>query len=673
MSKVISLSKSKPWTPRAYQLRAMRFLEENGAAALFLDPGLGKTSIVLSTFEKMRRQGVARKMLVIAPLRVCQLVWRQEAAKWDHTKHMTVEVLHGRHKDKVFDNSTADVHVINREGVEWLLKKCRGKLPYDTVVFDELTKFKTAQGRRFKMLRGGKVGQRTYPNALANVARRWGLTGTPTPNGYGDLFGQMLILDDGATFGRYITHFRDQYFVPDFNGFDYKLQPGADKRIQAKLETIALRMSAEEYLELPPTITHVVEVDLDAKGKKAYKAMKDTMLLALEAETITAANAAVVSMLLEQLANGAIYMPEEKGKRRRWEEVHTAKLDALEELVSELEGQPLIIAYQFKHDLERIRARLGDVPVLTGSDTEIAALEAAWNRNEIPIMLCHPDSVGHGLNLQGGNACHIAWFSPTWNFENYEQLIGRLRRSGNEASRIMNYVLAVRGSVDFLKIKALEEKDNDQTTLLKGLTGILHATELDYDVSLLTNEENEEMTIRKLTRPGANVEQPAAEERPRPAGWGQRAAPPAETEEAPPQEETRRPAGWGNRQQISTNPENRQEVEEEVAGQDTPSLFSGAVGAALNGESDEEPDRPEPVKTAELDRPEPAKRTRRTVAKEKVDTAEATFDYQNVATPASFDGPLNSVPAHRPGATISINIHGTAAEVRSALKELLNT
>lgn len=431
---------------------------------------------------------MAKRMLVIAPKRVCYLVWRQEGEKWAQFSHLKFSLLHGRKKEEALKED-ADVYLINPEGVPWLIKQFRSTREFadkfDTLCIDELTKFKNARSKRFKAL---------YPYASA-CARRWGLTGTPAPNGLEDLFGQIKMLDDGVALGRFITKFRDKYFVPGFDGYSFRPRQGAEEQIQERLKDIALRMKAEDYLELPPLVDDIRTIQLDPKARKAYDQMKKEMVADLDGGTISADNAAATYSKLKQMAGGAVYRIDKEGKRQ-WEKIHDAKIDALEELVDELAGQPLLVAYEFNHELERILERFGDIPYLGKGTTDAQAvqIEKDWNEGKIAVLPVHPASTGHGLNLQKGSASHICWFNPTWDFELYDQLIRRLYRQGSKADRIMNHILAVENSIDFLVINAVKDKDTTQARLVQGLAEELGAS------AETTQEEND--MVRKLAKSG---------------------------------------------------------------------------------------------------------------------------------------------------------------------------
>jgi len=354
----------------------------------------------------------------------------------------------------------------------------------------------------------------------------WGLTGSLLPNGLLDLFGQQLMLDGGAALGRYITHYRDQYFQLDYNGFDYHLIPGAEKRIVAKIAPYWLQMSAEDYLQMPALVNDARLIDMEHDAAKTYAKMKRDMLAELPSGVVTAANAAACYSKLSQMANGAVYVSQD---HKTVAHIHDGKLDAVEELVEELDGQPLLLAYEFQHDVERLRERFGkDLPCLGKGTTPKQEDEyiAKWNRNELPILACHPASAGHGLNLQEGSAAHVCWFGVTWDLELYDQFIRRIRRSGNVAQRIFNHLLIVRSTIDELKLEALGDKDLTQTRLLKALN--LEITHAGGDMPV--NDGRRLSMVTRLSRQsdaapnGAMVTQAQPEGRVVPRGWGSAAS-----------------------------------------------------------------------------------------------------------------------------------------------------
>lgn len=467
-----SLASLKKWSPHDYQRKAVKWLLEHGAAALFLDPGLGKTSITLAAFSFLKKKGVANKALVIAPLRVAHQVWPAEAAQWADFAHLRVVVLHGPKKEQLL-NEDADIYVINPEGLEWLVygngkrtfdsRRWRN-LGFDTLVIDELTKFKHSKGVRFKALK----------NVLGTFSRRWGLTGTPAANGLIDLFGQCFVLDLGNALGQYITHYRMKYFInPDGQGWKWLPQPGAQDRIYEQIKPLALRMSADDYLTLPPLEDIVVKLDLPAKARKVYDALEDDLLAQIGESRKVVATAAAAGNALWQVCNGGLYVDDDvmsqlAGRERGTAVIHDVKTDYLEEVVDELNGQPLLIAYQFKHDLERLKARFGK-RLATFDGKNDKAVEDAWNRNELELLAGQQDAIGHGLNLQLGGAAHLFQYANTWNFETWDQIIRRIRRQGTKATRIRRYIPVMRDTTDEDRMFAIRHKDKGQRALFEAL------------------------------------------------------------------------------------------------------------------------------------------------------------------------------------------------------------
>lgn len=468
-----SLSQRR-WSPHDYQKRAVKWLLEHGAAALFLDPGLGKTSISLAAFSFLKKRKVASKALVIAPLRVCHQVWPAEASEWDDFKHLKVVVLHGPNKDKLLQED-ADIYCINPEGLEWLINP-RGKfdarrwrgLGFDTLIIDELTKFKHSKGKRFKALK----------QVLSSFQRRWGLTGTPAANGLLDLFGQCYVLDLGNALGQYVTHYRLNYFVnPDQQGWKWVPQAGAQERIYERLKPLALRMSAEDYLSLPELTDVFVNLELPPKARKLYDQLEQDLIAKMDDGLVVAANAAAASIKLRQIANGGLYVDDDVasiigGRERQTLDVHAAKTEWLLELVDELQGSPLLVAYEFKHDLERLQAALGkDLPYIGGGvgTARTKEIVSAWNAGQLPVLAVHPQSAGHGLNLQAGSAAHLAHYSLTWDLDLYEQLIRRIWRQGTKAKRIFRYHAVMKDTVDEDMRWALRNKAAGQKALFEAL------------------------------------------------------------------------------------------------------------------------------------------------------------------------------------------------------------
>lgn len=455
------------WKPWDYQKKALRFLLERTGAALWLEPGLGKTAVTLAAISTLKKLGKKPKALVVAPLRVCSLVWPEQAAHWVEFNHLKMVFLHGPKKQELLE-SEADIYVINPEGLEWLLQtsKMRGrsnrvsvsvdvkafrKLGFDILVLDELSKFKHTHTVRFKALR----------HVLPYFDRRWGLTGSPAANGYLDLFGQAYCIDMGAALGEYVTHYRARYFTQP-SEFKWVLKEGADKEIKTRLKSTVLSMSADDYLTLPPKIDNIISIELPPKARKVYDEMEAEALTIIKDDVYTAGSAAVVGVKLRQISSGALYKEKidpltglPRTGKREWVEVHDAKVASVVEFVEELQGQPLLLAYEFGHDLERLQKALGkDVPYIGGGVSENRAreLERAWNNNELPLLLGHPASVGHGLNFQRGDACHVGFFTLPWDFELYDQFVRRLRRQGNKAARLFCHHWVVRGSIEQTRV-----------------------------------------------------------------------------------------------------------------------------------------------------------------------------------------------------------------------------
>lgn len=469
--KAITTSTAPRWNPWPYQKRAMKWVLEHPQAALFLDPGLGKSSITLGAFKVLKAQQLTKGMLVVAPLRVALSVWPQEVKGWADFADLSVGVLHGPNKLKV-SHEKHDLFLINYEGLAWLIKDgglsrmLRDGL-IDMLVFDELSRMKNPAAKRFKDLR-------PY---LPKFRRRLGLTGSPAANGLMDLFGQSFVLDCGARLGNYITHFRANYFVPK-GPYDWRPKPGSSDAINAKLADLALRMEATDYLDLPPKVDNIIRVDLPASSAAVYRQLEDELVAELNGSTVTAATAAALSGKCRQLANGALYEdPADpitgivKTGPRGWHHVHDAKLDALSDLVEELQGTPLLVGYEFKHDLARLLERFPDTPFIGGGVTpkRAAEIEAAWNRGEIPLLFGHPASMGHGLNLQKGGASNVAWFSLPWDFELKDQFERRILRQGTAAKMVVVHMLIARDTVDEAVMHALRGKEKTQKALLDAL------------------------------------------------------------------------------------------------------------------------------------------------------------------------------------------------------------
>ena len=454
------------WVPEKYMVEAAKFLLERGAGGLFLDPGLRKTSITLSAIKALKARHKRFPFLVIAPLRVCQLVWPAEVRKWRQFNGLRVELLHGPKKGEALSRE-ADLYVINPEGLPWLFEELQARdvWPFEGLVVDESTKFKRASAQRSKLLR----------SYLPHFRRRYILTGSPSPNGLLDLFGQVLIVDLGNALGKYITHYRRSYFLPTgYGGYEWKPQPGAEERINERLAPLVLRMDAKDYIKLPPLVGAadsraplVTLVDLPPAARKAYDEMEENLIAMVEGGVVTASSAGVASMKCRQIANGGIY---EDKQNVKWRKVHDAKTEAVLDLVEQLQGKPLLIAVDFHHDERRLLDALpkGGASFVGGSTlAQAKRIEAAWNAGDLPWLLGSPASVAWGLNLQGKPSA-VAWHSLTWDWELYMQFIRRVWRSGQRGRVFCHHVVA-RGTVDEAIMKAIARKGKGERELLNAL------------------------------------------------------------------------------------------------------------------------------------------------------------------------------------------------------------
>jgi SNF2 family DNA or RNA helicase len=440
------------WNPHDYQRRAIQLLLSQAAAGLFLDPGLGKTSICLAALKILFSKGLAKRCLIVAPLRPMYSVWPGEIRKWREFEEMSYTILHGKVKETSL-RSSAQIHLINPEGLQWLLESGRVS-DYDVLIIDESSKFKDSQTKRFKLLK----------SYLHLFKRRWILTGTPVPNGLLDLFGQMFILDLGRSLGRFITHYRREFFLPDFTGYNWTPQPNAFPRIIERISPLLLQLSAEDYLKMPELDCRTISVSLPPSVMIQYKSLQDEFIAKTESGEIVAANSAVASGKCRQVANGAVYHEDTS-----WTPLHDEKLDALESLLEELNGHPVLVLYEFDHDRQRILGRIPDVVDLRGMDgRRLDTAIDSFNRGTIDVLLGHPASMGHGLNLQG-SCHHVIWFGITWNLEHYDQAIARVYRQGQRSSHVFVYHIVAKDTLDETVVKTLTAKDRTQQDLLRGI------------------------------------------------------------------------------------------------------------------------------------------------------------------------------------------------------------
>lgn len=443
--------------PHDYQRYAIEFIENHPIAAILLDMGMGKTAITLMAVEYlMYEMFVIYKVLVVCPLRVTR-TWKDEMEKWEQLRGTRYSVVTGTAAQrKKALKADADIYIINRENVPWLVDKCDIPFQFDMIVVDELSSFKNHQTARHKAM----MKVRPF------IKRIVGLTGTPASQGLMDLFAEFKVLDMGARLGRFIGQYRLNYFKPDkVNGpivYSYKLLPGAEERIYEKIQDITISMKAVDFLDMPELISNEYPVYLDEGEMQKYEEMKKDLILSTPEHEVTAANAASLVNKLSQMANGAVYTDDKNVIT-----FHDKKLDALEDVIESANGKPLLVAYWFKHDYTRIIERLQKIGVdYMKIDTEESITK--WNNGEIPVALIHPASAGHGLNLQqGGNT--MVWFGITWSLELYQQCVCRLYRQGQNERTVTIIHLISKGTIDEKIMKALSEKDNTQSSLIDAV------------------------------------------------------------------------------------------------------------------------------------------------------------------------------------------------------------
>lgn len=435
-----------------YQNYAKDFILAHKVSALFLDCGLGKTITTLTAINELMYDSFEiSKVLIIAPLRVAQSTWKDEIEKWDHLNLLRYSIVVGDEKERLKAlKQNSDIYIINRENVDWLVTKSGIDFNFDMLVIDELSSFKSHTSKRFKSL----LKIRPY------FERVVGLTGTPSSNGLMDLWAEFRVLDLGERLGRYITHYRNEYFLPDKrNGaviFSYKPQPNAEERIYRRLADMTISMKSTEYLKMPELILNELEINLDEEDQMKYKKFKKEMVMTIQEKEIDAINAASISNKLIQLANGSIYDEDKK-----FYEVHNKKLDKLEEIIESANGKPVLVAYWFKADKERIEKRFKVREIKTADDIK------QWNMGMISFALIHPASAGHGLNLQSGGFT-LVWFSLTWSLELYQQTNARLYRQGQKDTVVIHHLIT-KNTIDEDIMKSLKRKDKTQEALMRAV------------------------------------------------------------------------------------------------------------------------------------------------------------------------------------------------------------
>lgn len=442
--------------PHDYQKYAIEYIKSHKIAAVLLDMGLGKTVITLTAlYDLMFDSFEISRVLVIAPLRVAKNTWPEEIEKWDHLKDLRYSVAVGTEKERLEAfKRKADIYIINRENIPWMVENVPCK--FDAIVVDELSSFKSWNSKRFRAL------MQIRPLAKRVI----GLTGTPSGNGLMDLFAEYGVLDMGKRLGRFITRYRLEYFEPErTNGqivYSYKLRPGAREKIFEKISDITISMKAEDHLKMPEIIYTEKRVYMNSKEREVYDHMRHNLTAELKDGEVTASNAAVLSGKLTQMANGAVYT--DGGNVQN---IHSRKLDALEDIIESMNGRPLLVAYWYKHDVERIEKRLRERRI-SFARLDTPSSIARWNEGQIPVALIHPASAGHGLNLQSGGST-LCWFGVTWSLELYQQTIARLYRQGQESSTVVIQHIITDGTIDEHIMAALKQKDKAQAGLIDAV------------------------------------------------------------------------------------------------------------------------------------------------------------------------------------------------------------
>ena len=445
------------YNPHDYQKYSIDFIENNPISALLLSCGLGKTSITLTAINDLMFDSFdVSKVLVICPIRVAN-TWVQECKKWEHLNDLRISVAVGSEMERLRAlRAKADIYVINRENVQWLIGSSGIPFNYQMIVIDEMSSFKNGKSKRCKALL----------QVRSKIDRIVGLTATPTSNGLMDLWSQYRILDGGKRLGRFITEYRNRYFMPDKrNGviiYSYKLLPFAEEAIYEKISDITISMKAKDHLKMPELISSEYKVYMNDTEKTQYELLKHDLVVNLDEDDITAVNAAVLSNKLCQMANGAIYTD-----KKIIQNIHDRKLDALEDIVEQMNGKNFLLVYWFKHDLERIVKRLNEIGTSYSKIDTPESIEE-WNKGKIQVGLIHPASAGHGINLQQGGST-IVFFSLTWSLELYEQVIGRIYRQGQISDTVVVQHIITDGTIDEDILRALKDKDETQSSLIKAV------------------------------------------------------------------------------------------------------------------------------------------------------------------------------------------------------------
>lgn len=444
--------------PHRYQIRAVQHLLKHSYSALFLDLGLGKTVITATAGSNLLQLNEIKGILILAPLRVVYNVWPQELEKWDHLQHLSYTILHGGSKDKRLKEKH-DIYLINYEGIAWLHKKLtnmqRHKFPFDMIVYDESTAVKSHQTQRFKKLR----------TLIRLFRRRVILTGTPAPNSLLDLWSQYYLLDEGVRLGKSQYSFKTKYFFQaDYHGYDWQPYPNSAADIGESVGDITMRLKASDYLEMPRLIHNRIVWSMTAGIEAKYKELEKNYIASIADETVTAVNAAALSAKLRQFVSGFIY-----GENKKAIPAHNEKIKVIEEIVEGSPAENILVVIQFRHEYELIKAKFPKAPVIYGGMTANQSKELIirWNNGDLPMLVVHPASIAHGVNLQEGGRM-LVWFGIPWSYEHYSQMIGRLHRQGQQKPVLNNFIVA-KNTVEERVVEALEAKGQTEASFLKSL------------------------------------------------------------------------------------------------------------------------------------------------------------------------------------------------------------
>lgn len=445
--------------PHGYQVRSVQHCLDNPRSALFLDMGLGKTVIVLTTVSNLLQRQAITGALVLAPLRVVYNVWPNEVQKWDHLNHLKCNIIHGKRKAQQLWDS-ADIYVSNYESLFWIFEQLKNTTPYawpfDMIVFDESTALKNQDTKRFKLLK----------LMIKRFQRRIILTGTPSPNSMLDLWAQYFLLDDGKRLGTSKYWFKNEYFFQaDYHGYKWDPLPGAKEDITKKISDITMRLKANDYLHMPKLINNEMHWEMSDKHYAVYKELENDFIASIDGVLVTATNAAALSSKLRQYVSGFVYDSESN----KAIDVHSEKIDALAEIVEGNPGENILCAIQFRYEYELIKQKFPNAPVIYGSMSQAKTRNTIrkWNESRIPLLIVHPASIAHGVNLQEGGRM-LVWFGIPWSLEHYLQLVARLHRQGQEKP-VVNHFLVAKKTVETRIVAALQNKEEQEASFLQGI------------------------------------------------------------------------------------------------------------------------------------------------------------------------------------------------------------